>query len=94
MLNFDREMPPATDETITVRINGHPKKVPAGCSVAAAVMGSGAWTLRQSVSGQPRGALCGMGICFECRVTIDGALHQRSCQTLCRDGMEIHSDVS
>ena len=92
MAEFERVDPSWTGETVTVRINGHTKNVPAGCSVATAVMGSGAWTLRQSVSGQPRGALCGMGICFECRLTIDGVPHQRSCQTLCRDGMEIDSD--
>jgi predicted molibdopterin-dependent oxidoreductase YjgC len=93
MANFDRADLSSTDETITVRINGHPINVPAGCSVAAAVMGSGVWALRQSVTGQPRGVLCGMGICFECRLTIDGAPHQRSCQTLCREGMEINSDA-
>ena len=93
MANFDRADLSSTDETITVRINGHPINVPAGCSVAAAVMGSGAWALRQSVTGQSRGVLCGMGICFECRLTIDGTPHQRSCQTLCRDGMEINSDA-
>ena len=92
MVNFDRIDPASSDETVTVRINGHTKNVPVGCSVAAAVMRSGEWTLRQSVTGQPRGALCGMGICFECRLTIDGVPQQRSCQTLCREGMEIDSD--
>jgi predicted molibdopterin-dependent oxidoreductase YjgC len=78
--------------TIAVRVNGQVIEVPPGTSVAAAVMRSGTWTLRTSIGKEPRGALCGMGICFECRVTIDGALHQRSCQTLCRAGMEITSD--
>ena len=78
---------------IAVRINGRSVRVPAGCSVAAAMMRAGIWSLRQSVSGQPRGALCGMGICFECRLTIDGQTQQRSCQLLCREGMEIHSDA-
>jgi sarcosine oxidase subunit alpha len=44
---------------------------------------------RRSVSGELRGPLCGMGICFECRVLVDGQLHVRSCQMLCREGMEI-----
>ncbi|HEY4962870.1 MAG TPA: 2Fe-2S iron-sulfur cluster-binding protein [Terriglobales bacterium] len=47
---------------------------------------------RRSVSGEPRGALCGMGICFECRVSINGRPHCRSCQILCEPGMEVNTD--
>jgi hypothetical protein len=36
--------------------------------------------------------LCGMGICLECRVTIDGREHSRSCTTLCAEGMEVRTD--
>jgi D-hydroxyproline dehydrogenase subunit gamma len=36
--------------------------------------------------------LCGMGICFECRVTIDGREHCRSCQIPCAEGMEVRTD--
>jgi sarcosine oxidase subunit alpha len=46
----------------------------------------------RSVSGELRGPLCGMGTCMECRVTINGQLHCRSCQTLCADAMEIRTD--
>jgi len=42
-----------------------------------------------ALSGEPRGPLCGMGICFECRLTIDGVPHARSCQIVCRDGMVV-----
>jgi sarcosine oxidase subunit alpha len=34
-----------------------------------------------------------MGICFECRVTIDGASHARSCTLLCTEGMEVRTDA-
>ena len=47
---------------------------------------------RTSVSGKPRGPLCGMGICFECRVTINGISHCRSCQILCEPGMDVSTD--
>ena len=76
-------------ETIVVKVNGAAVDVPAGCTVAAAVVIAGVSAFRTSVSGEGRGALCGMGICFECRVTLDGAPHTRSCQIYCRDGMEI-----
>jgi NADPH-dependent 2,4-dienoyl-CoA reductase/sulfur reductase-like enzyme len=45
--------------------------------------------LRHSVGGQPRGPLCGMGVCFECRLTIDGESNRLSCQTPVTGGMEI-----
>ena len=73
-------------------VNGRAVKVPAGTTVAAALMGAGIDVFRRSVGGEPRGPLCGMGICFECRVTIDGVPHRRSCQTLCRGGMVVHTD--
>ncbi|HET9529645.1 MAG TPA: (2Fe-2S)-binding protein [Blastocatellia bacterium] len=79
-------------ETITLYVNGEPVAVAEGCMVSAAVMIAGTSTFRRSVTGEPRGPLCGMGICFECRVTIDGELHARSCQTPCRQGMDVRTD--
>jgi len=75
-------------ETVTVRVNGEPVNIPAGATVAVAVLLS-AHACRTSVSGQPRGPLCGMGTCFECRVEIDGRAHRRGCQVVCRQNMEI-----
>lgn len=63
--------------------------VPAGTVVAAAVAIAGRSSYRRSVRGEPRAPLCGMGICFECRVTIDGRAHCLSCQTLCEEGMQV-----
>ena len=79
-------------ETVGVKVNGRPIDVPVGATVAAAIITLGEPVFRRSVRGEPRGPLCGMGICFECRVTIDGAPHLRSCQVLCRAGMEIETD--
>lgn len=76
---------------IALTVNGLPLHVPHGTTVAAAVLMAGLAT-RRSVSGELRGPLCGMGICFECRVTIDGVAHQRSCQILCREGMQVVAD--
>lgn len=78
-------------EDIAIQINGRSFTVPAGSTVAAAVLHAGV-PCRTSVTGEPRSALCGMGICFECRVTIDGRRHRRGCQTTCQAGMEICSD--
>jgi aerobic-type carbon monoxide dehydrogenase small subunit (CoxS/CutS family) len=60
-----------------------------GVTVAAAIAMAGNTITRRSGSGAARAPLCGMGICQECRVTIDGRAHQLSCQTLCADGMHV-----
>lgn len=76
---------------LTVSVNGAEVVVPSGATVAVAVVLAGQ-ACRMSVTGEPRGPLCGMGICFECRVAIDGNLHVRSCQTLCEQGMDINTE--
>jgi sarcosine oxidase subunit alpha len=76
-----------------LRVNGRLVNVPDGVSVAAAILIAGVTTFRRSVTGQPRGPLCGMGICFECRATIDGVPHQRTCQLPAQSGMEIQTDA-
>jgi D-hydroxyproline dehydrogenase subunit gamma len=79
-------------ETVRLIVNGVAVTMPAGSMVSAAVLALGVTAFRRSVTGEARGPLCGMGICFECRVTIDGEAHCRSCQTVCRDGMDVRTD--
>jgi hypothetical protein len=78
-------------EQILLSVNGAPIAVSPGTTVAVAVMLAGT-VCRTSVTGQPRTALCSMGICFECRVTINGTPHCRSCQILCEPGMRVNND--
>jgi len=77
---------------ITVQVNGKPVSVVTGTIVAAAIAMNGTTGFRKSVTSKFRGPLCGMGICMECRVTINGRKHCRSCQVLCEPGMEIRTD--
>ena len=79
-------------DEIQLRVNGQTVTVAAGTVVAAAVVLSGQARFRRSVRGEARGPLCGMGICMECRVTINGVAHARSCQVLCGQGMEVSTD--
>jgi succinate dehydrogenase/fumarate reductase-like Fe-S protein len=74
--------------TIKLSINQKIIQVEAGISVAAAIAIIGDGT-RLSVSGGMRAPVCGMGICQECRVTINGQKHQLACQTLCAQDMQI-----
>lgn len=77
---------------ISVRINGRQITVPEGTLIAAAIARAGQDWCRHSVRGESRGPLCGMGICFECRATVNGVVHVRTCQRLCEPGMEITTD--
>jgi predicted molibdopterin-dependent oxidoreductase YjgC len=79
-------------DRVELTVDGMAVTVPAGAMVSAAVAVAGVSGYRRSVSGEPRGPLCGMGICFECRVTIDGRAHCRSCQVVCKPGMEVRTD--
>jgi sarcosine oxidase subunit alpha len=65
--------------------------VPAGISLAAALLNAGVDAFRRSPNGEARGPLCGMGTCHECRVSIDGVGHRRACLTPVADGMEIET---
>jgi sarcosine oxidase subunit alpha len=76
---------------IELTINNVAIAVDEGSTVAAAVCEAGIDVFRRSVSGEPRGPLCGMGICFECRVTINGVAHQRSCNIIAEQGMEVET---
>jgi succinate dehydrogenase/fumarate reductase-like Fe-S protein len=71
-------------------INGRALEVVPGTTVAAALALIGDGCTRTSVSGQRRAPVCGMGICQECRVDIDGK-RRLACQTLCRDGMHVET---
>jgi D-hydroxyproline dehydrogenase subunit gamma len=79
-------------ERFSMRVNGSAVEVVPGMTVAVALMAAGRSAVRKSVNGLPRGPLCGMGICFECRVTVDGEAHVKGCQALCRPGMEVEVD--
>ena len=74
--------------TLTITIDGEALTVPEGISVAAALALTSDPTTRQAVNGELRAPFCGMGVCQECRVTVDG-LRVLACQTLCRTGMQI-----
>lgn len=80
-------------DALAISLNGKRLTVRPGTTVAAAVYIGEESGFRRSVSGEARGPLCGMGICFECRVTVDGVRHVKSCQMLCKQGMQISTNV-
>jgi D-hydroxyproline dehydrogenase subunit gamma len=79
-------------EAVELSVNGRSVRVLPGTTVAVALLSAGETMFRRSVSGEPRAPVCGMGICFECRVTIDGEPQVRGCQVVCRPGMDVRTD--
>jgi len=79
-------------KALSIRVNGARLSVPPGTTVLAAILSAGASTVRRSVSGEPRGPLCAMGICFECRATVNHERHARTCQLLCAPEMDVRTD--
>ncbi|MEY9212831.1 (2Fe-2S)-binding protein [Thermobifida halotolerans] len=75
---------------IVLHLDGEAVRTPAGTSVAAALIAHGRWDFRRdAVTGQPRGPFCGMGVCMECEVTVDGTPGRRACLERVRPGMRI-----
>ena len=59
-------------------------------TLAAALLANGITTTRYTaIDQQPRGPFCMMGVCFECRVTVDDIPNVQSCMTPVRDGMRV-----
>jgi sarcosine oxidase subunit alpha len=75
--------------TVEINVNGRTVRADKGSTVAAALLSLGESAFRISESGEPRAPLCGMGTCYECRVTIDGAEQQRACLVRVRPGMRV-----
>lgn len=75
----------------SITVNGKPMRVAMGATVAAAMMMANE-PCRFSLSGEARGPLCGMGICMECRATVDGLPHRRTCQLICAAGMQVETE--
>jgi predicted molibdopterin-dependent oxidoreductase YjgC len=77
---------------VQIHADGTPMQVAHGTSVAAALAQVPPGRTRTSATGQPRAPLCGMGVCHECRVRIDGRT-RLACQTVCTEGMQVHTDI-
>jgi predicted molibdopterin-dependent oxidoreductase YjgC len=61
-----------------------------GETIAAALLATGIRTLRRTEKmNAPRGVFCGMGVCFDCLIIVDGRPHLRACLTEAKPGMRV-----
>lgn len=66
-------------ERKSVDVDGRRVELDAASTLASALVSSGTHAIRRSAHGEARGPVCGMGSCYECRCTIDGAEQERAC---------------
>ena len=89
-----RRLNNSPDKTVTVTIEDRQVDVPAGETVAAAVLvASLGYPRTHPVSGAPRAPLCMMGVCFECLMEIDGQPNRQACQVEVAEGMTIRRQL-
>lgn len=77
---------------VTFSFNGETFRGVEGQSIAAALMARGVRELRKTrFDDEPRLIFCGIGICFDCVVVVDGVANQRACLVEITDGAKIES---
>jgi predicted molibdopterin-dependent oxidoreductase YjgC len=78
---------------LAVTIDGRPAQAYLGETVAAVLLAEGVRVFSHDANGRPRGFNCGMGVCYECAVTVDGIPNVRACVTPVVAGMAIETEA-
>jgi len=78
----------------TFDFEGAPIAFSEGQTVGAALWAHGVRSWRTTrIAGRPRGLFCGIGVCFDCLVEIDGRPDQRACVVPARPGLAVHAQT-
>jgi D-hydroxyproline dehydrogenase subunit gamma len=90
----DDPIAPATAAPIRIDLAGEPVEGVAGQTIAGILMAGGRLAWRRSRTGRPRGVFCGIGVCFDCVVVVNGLRDVRACQRRAADGdrVEVQED--
>jgi len=76
---------------VTIIVDGAPLPAFTGETIAGALLASGRRAWRHTRHGQPRGMFCGIGVCFDCLVTVNGTPQVRACLTPVAEGMIVQT---
>ena len=80
---------------IQFELDGEPAVAYEGETIAAVLLALGIRKFRVSPKEkEPRGLYCGMGVCFECIVTVNDELNVRACMTTVEDGMKVETGAT
>jgi predicted molibdopterin-dependent oxidoreductase YjgC len=76
----------------TFTFDGRELRFQPGQSVGAALVAAGVRSWRTTrLQGRPRGIFCGIGVCFDCLLTVDGRPNVRACLVTAREDMDVRS---
>jgi predicted molibdopterin-dependent oxidoreductase YjgC len=76
-------------QAVTITVDGDPLSAYMGETIAGALLAAGRKAWRRTSHGQPRGIFCGIGLCFDCLVTVNGTPNVRACLTPVAAGMVV-----
>jgi len=88
------ERGPERQQPISFIVDGEPIQAYPGDTIASALYAQGKRVWRVSRSGDQRGLFCGIGLCFDCLVTVDGEPNQRACVTTVAQGMRVMTNLA
>ena len=78
---------PSEPTPVTITVDGSEVRGVAGQSIGGVLLAGGRLGFRRtSAHDRPRGVFCGIGVCFDCLVVVNGVEDVRACQRKARDG--------
>lgn len=77
------------NDIFEIEVDGRKVKAKSGQSIAEAMLASGFRVFRKTGNDAPRGFYCGMGVCYECRMIVNGLPNVRTCMTLATPGCKV-----
>jgi predicted molibdopterin-dependent oxidoreductase YjgC len=94
MNRFSEKPGPAGVQQFSFTLDGIPVSALPGDTVASALYAAGIRAWRRARPGDERGLLCGIGLCFDCLLTVDGTINLRACQVPARPGMKVETNLA
>ena len=83
-----------TETATTFEFDGLPVPFRSGQTIGAALVADGRLGWRTTrVEDRPRGIFCGIGVCFDCLVVVDGEPNRRACLTPATSDLAVSTQV-
>jgi aerobic-type carbon monoxide dehydrogenase small subunit (CoxS/CutS family) len=84
----------AREQPFQIEVDGKPVIAYPGETLATVLLAAGWRAFRHTLlSGEARSLFCGMGVCFDCLVTLNGRQNVRACSTLARPGDRVERQI-
>jgi len=84
----------ARQQAFKIQVNDREVTAYPGETIATVLLAEGHKIFRHSaLSGEPRGPFCGMGLCFDCLVTVNGKPNVRACITYVQPGDKVERQI-